>query len=209
METCTTHDLLITNTVFRLPTHNKTSWMHPHPKHWHLLDYLIVRQRDRQQDVRVTKTMYGAECWTDHRLDCVIVRQRDRQDVRVIKTLCGAACWTHHRLLISKMNLSITPPRRPQSTKVLKRLNVSKLKSYLVKQELAEELESKLQSTNTDPDTDVETKWVPLPEDARTGLMTITAKINSVLEENHLLHRELLNDSSSSSKKEAFNVAKE
>ena len=48
LETCAAHDLLITNTVFRLPTRNKTSWMHPRSKHWHLLDYVIVRQRDRQ-----------------------------------------------------------------------------------------------------------------------------------------------------------------
>ena len=26
---CAEHDLLITNTVFRLPNRNKTSWMHP------------------------------------------------------------------------------------------------------------------------------------------------------------------------------------
>lgn len=61
LETCAAHDLLITNTVFCLPNRNKTSWMHPRSKHRHLLDYVIVRQRDRQ-DVRVTKTMCGAEC---------------------------------------------------------------------------------------------------------------------------------------------------
>ena len=63
---CTEHKLLITNTVFRQPTCNKTSWMHPHSKHWHLIDYVIVRRKDRQ-DVRVTKIMCGADCWTDHR----------------------------------------------------------------------------------------------------------------------------------------------
>ena len=64
---CAEHDLLITNTVFKLPNRNKTSWMHPRSKHWHLIDYVIVRRTDRQ-DVRVTKTMCGANCWTDHRL---------------------------------------------------------------------------------------------------------------------------------------------
>ncbi|XP_063600380.1 uncharacterized protein LOC134776560 [Penaeus indicus] len=67
LETCSTHELLITNSVFRLPHQNKMLWMHPHLNHWHLLDYVIVRQRDRQ-DVQVTKAMCGAECWTDHRL---------------------------------------------------------------------------------------------------------------------------------------------
>jgi hypothetical protein len=38
----------------------------PHrSKHWHPIDYVIVRKK--RQDVRVTKTMYGAEFWTNHR----------------------------------------------------------------------------------------------------------------------------------------------
>ena len=57
---CAEHDLLITNTVFRLPNRNKTSWMHPRSKHWHLIDYVIVRRTDRQ-DVKVTKTMCGCQ----------------------------------------------------------------------------------------------------------------------------------------------------
>ena len=31
-------ELLITNTVFRLPNRNNTFWMHPRSKHWHLID---------------------------------------------------------------------------------------------------------------------------------------------------------------------------
>ena len=67
LQTCAEHGLLITNTLFCLPTRNKTSWSHPRSKHWHLIDYAIVRKRDRQ-DVHITKAMCGAECWTDHRL---------------------------------------------------------------------------------------------------------------------------------------------
>ena len=33
LRTCSTHGLAITNTMFRLPTRNKTSWMHPRSKH--------------------------------------------------------------------------------------------------------------------------------------------------------------------------------
>ena len=90
LETCSTYGLLITNTCFQLPKRNRTSWMHPRSKHWHMIDYIIVRQRDRQ-------------------------------DVRVTKTMCGADCWTDHRLLISKMNLQIKPPKRPQGKKVPKK----------------------------------------------------------------------------------------
>ena len=97
LRTCATHGLAITNTIFRLPIRNKTSWMHPCSKHWHLIDYIMVRAKDRQ-------------------------------DVRVTKAMCGADCWTDHRLIISKTKLHIQPRRRPQGQTVVKKLNVNKLK---------------------------------------------------------------------------------
>ncbi|PFX27511.1 Craniofacial development protein 2 [Stylophora pistillata] len=191
LETCAAHDLLITDTVFRLPTRNKTSWMHPRSKHWHNLDY-------------------------------VIVRQRDRRDVRVTKTMCGAEYWTDHRLLISKMNFPITPPRRPQGIKVPMRLNVSKLKNHGVKQKLSDELIDKLPS-NADPDADVEAEWARLRDAVYTAASDVigptvrkhqdwfdenNSHIQSLLEEKHRLHRAVLNDPSSASKRDAFNAAK-
>ena len=192
LETCAAHGLLITNTVFQLPNRNKTSWMHPRSKHWHLLDY-------------------------------VIVRQRDRQDVRVTKTMCGAECWTDHRLLISKMNLRITPPRRPQGIRVPKRLNISKLKNDLVKQKLVEELDSKLPPPNIDPHADVEAEWARLRDAVYTAASDVVGHttrkhqdwfddnnslIQTLLEEKHLLHRAFLNDPSSTSKREVFSAAR-
>ncbi|KAI8788891.1 craniofacial development protein 2 [Biomphalaria glabrata] len=41
--------------------------MHPGSKHWHLLDYIIVRQCD-VRDVVHTRVMPSADCYTDHRL---------------------------------------------------------------------------------------------------------------------------------------------
>lgn len=79
LQTCAQHELLIT--IHDVPTRNRTSWMHPCSKHWHLIDYVIVRKKDRQ-DVRVTKSMCG---------------------------LGLADCWTDHRLIISKLNLHISP----------------------------------------------------------------------------------------------------
>ena len=90
LKKCAEHEMLITNTTFRLPTRNKTSWMHPHSKHLHLID-------------------------------CVIVRRKDRQDVRVTKTMCGADCWTDHRLAVCIMIPRIQPARRPQGKKVPKK----------------------------------------------------------------------------------------
>ena len=64
---CKEHDLTITNTLFQLPLAHKTTWMHPRSKHWHLIDYVIVRRRDIR-DVTITRVMRGAECQTDHKM---------------------------------------------------------------------------------------------------------------------------------------------
>lgn len=64
---CAELELSITNTFFRLPDKYKTSWMHPRSRHWHLLDYVIVRRNDLK-DVLITRAMRGAQGWTDHRL---------------------------------------------------------------------------------------------------------------------------------------------
>lgn len=64
---CAQFNLSISNTYFRLPAKYKTTWMHPRSKHWHLIDYAIVRRRDIGQ-VKITRVMRGAHCWTDHRL---------------------------------------------------------------------------------------------------------------------------------------------
>ena len=61
-----THRLLITNATFHMEDRHEKSWMHPRSKHWHLLDYVITRQRDRA-DVLSTRAMAGSTvCSTDH-----------------------------------------------------------------------------------------------------------------------------------------------
>ena len=67
LELCTQHQLTITNTVFQQKNSLKTTWMHPRSKHWHILDYVLVRQKDLK-DVLHTRVMPSAECHTDHRL---------------------------------------------------------------------------------------------------------------------------------------------
>ena len=112
---CAEHELLITNTVFRLPTRRKTSWMQARSKHGHLIDY-------------------------------VIVRRKDRQDVRMTKTMCGADCWTNHRHVVSNLNLRVQLVRRPQGKKVPKRLDVSKLKQDSRRQAFVNDICSRLDS---------------------------------------------------------------
>ena len=43
LELCAEHQLVITNTTFQQKDSPKTTWMHPRSKHWHLLDYVLVR----------------------------------------------------------------------------------------------------------------------------------------------------------------------
>ena len=68
------HGLTITNTLFRQKDSYKTSWRHPRSGHWHLIDFIIVRQDDAT-DVHVTRaTQFTDACWTDHRLIRSIIK---------------------------------------------------------------------------------------------------------------------------------------
>ena len=122
LQTCSEHELLITNTIFPLPIRNRTSWMHPRSKHWHLIDY-------------------------------VIIRKRDRRDIRVTKAMCGAECWTDHRLIVARLNLHIQPKRRPQGAKAPKRVNVNKLKTDDAKKSFVETLAEHLESVKVESQT--------------------------------------------------------
>ena len=161
------HDLLITNTIFRLPTRRETSWMHPRSKHWHLIDY-------------------------------VIVRRKDRQDVRVTKTMCGADCWTDHRLIVSKLNLRIQPVRRLQGKKVPKKLGVSKLIQDSKRQAFVIDLCSRLDALEHSSEDEDESWTVfrdtvhssamdslgPVSRITKIGLMKMTKKSRDSLRRN-------------------------
>ena len=188
LQTCVEHDLLITNTVFSLPTRNRTSWMHPRSKHWHLIDY-------------------------------VITRKKDRQDVRVTKSLCGAECWTDHRLIISKLKICIQPKRRPQGRKTLKRLNITKLNCASTKQSLETALEGKLRSTtlnNTNIET-VWTNFRDLIYSTASQILGPATRkhqdwfddncveIKQMLAEKHQLHKRHISNPRSSTVTDSYN----
>ena len=65
LEFGTEQQLVITNTIFQQKDSLKTTWMHPQSKHWHLIDYVLVRQRDLK-DTLHTRVLPSAECHTDH-----------------------------------------------------------------------------------------------------------------------------------------------
>ena len=189
---CAEHDLLITNTVFRLPNRNKTSWMHPRSKHWHLIDY-------------------------------VTVRRTDRQDVKVTKTMCGADCWTDHRLVVSKLNLRIQPARRPQGKKAPKRLDVSKLNKDSMRQDFLTDICNQLDAMNLsseDPEENWTVFHKTVLSSAASTLGHPSRKhqdwfdenddeIQRLLEEKHRLLKAHQDDTSSVSKKAAYsNICK-
>ena len=80
--------------------------MHPHSKHWHLIDYVIIRKRDRQ-DMWVTRAMCSAECWTDHcliisKLNLCIQPKRHQQGMKTPK------CLNINKLKLSCIKQSLT-----------------------------------------------------------------------------------------------------
>ena len=189
---CAEHELLITNTVFRLPTRRKTTWMHPRSKHWHLTDY-------------------------------VIVRRKDRQDVRVTKTMCGADCWNDYRLVVSKHNLRIQPVRRPQGKKVPKKLDVSKLKQDSKRKAFVNDLCSRLDAlehSSEDVDESWTVFRDTVHSSAMDSLGPVSRKhqdwfdendkeIQGLLEEKHQKHKAYLRNTSSVSSKTAYlNICK-
>ena len=60
-------ELIVTNTMFKQKDERKTTWMHPRSKHWHMIDFIITRCRDKM-DIHSTRAMHGANCWTDHQM---------------------------------------------------------------------------------------------------------------------------------------------
>ena len=64
---CAQNELIVTNTIFQQANRHKTTWMHPGTKQWHMIDYVITRQRD-VKDIHHTRAMCGSCTWSDHRL---------------------------------------------------------------------------------------------------------------------------------------------
>ena len=96
---CSTYQLVITNTLFQQKTKYQTTWMHPRSKHWHQIDFIIIRQRDIS-DVRHTRVMRGASAsvFSDHRL------VRSKLSLSVKKTVSHQSCQRFRKLNVSQLN---------------------------------------------------------------------------------------------------------
>ena len=79
---CEINNLAIMNTFFHKKDIHKQSWQHPGTKLWHCIDFVVMRQcqRERCFDVQV---MRGATCWSDHRM------VRAKVSVRMDRKLVG------------------------------------------------------------------------------------------------------------------------
>ena len=190
LQTCAEHSLLITNTVYRLPHRNRTSWMHPRSKHWHLIDY-------------------------------VLTRRKDRSDVLVTKSMCGADCWTDHKLIVSKLSLQILPKRRPQGQKVVKKLDISKLNVETTKEKFVGDLTTGLKDIKInplDPEENWKNLKDTIQKTAKETLGPAKRRhqdwfdendqeIQDLLDNKHKLHRDYLNDKSDR-KKDTYNNAR-
>ena len=75
---CSEFELTVTNTMFKQKDERKTTWMHPRSKHWHMIDFIITRCRDKM-DIQSARAMRGANYWTDHHLLRLKVAFRIRQ----------------------------------------------------------------------------------------------------------------------------------
>ncbi|KAK2150128.1 hypothetical protein NP493_2854g00013 [Ridgeia piscesae] len=62
---CSEFELIVTNTMFKQKDERKTTWIHPRSRHWHKIDFIITRSRDKM-NIHSTRVMRGANCWTDH-----------------------------------------------------------------------------------------------------------------------------------------------
>ena len=67
LQLCTELNLFISSTQFKHKGDHVATWMHPRSKQWHLIDYMIVRSRDKS-DVHKVSPLRGADCWSDHAL---------------------------------------------------------------------------------------------------------------------------------------------
>ena len=143
----------------------------------------------------------------------------DRSTGSMTKTSCGADCWTDHRLVVSKLNLRIQPARRPQGKKAPKRLDVSKLNHDSMRQAFINDISDQLGAMNLSSE-DPEENWTVFQKVVHSSAATTIGhpsckhqdwfdendeEIKLLLEEKRCLHKAHQDDTSSVSKKAAYN----
>ena len=155
-----------------------------------------------------------------HLADYVIVRRKDRQYVRVTKSMCGADYWTDHRLVVRKLNLHIQPVRRLQGKQVAKKWDVSELNQDSKRQAFVNDLCSRLDALKHSSEDVAESWTVfrdTVHSSAMDSLGLVSRKhqdwfdendkeIQRLLEEKHQKHKAYLRNTSSVSSKTAYST---
>ena len=64
------------------------TWMHPRSHHWHLIDYVLTRQRNLRSVWHI-RAVRGSEAWSDHRfvkctVHCIHVSQESQATTRPV-----------------------------------------------------------------------------------------------------------------------------
>ena len=59
---CSEYELIVTNNMFKRKDERNTTWMYPRSWHWHVIDFIITRSRDKM-DIHITRAMRGPNCW--------------------------------------------------------------------------------------------------------------------------------------------------
>ena len=108
---CAEHNLTITNTLFRQKDRRKRDWRHPLSAHWHLRDFIIVRQVD-QYDVHMTRSVEASD-----------------------------ACWTDHRMIIIHVNFKLQPKQRKIQKRKPTKYNVNSLSQPEIREKFQTDLE--------------------------------------------------------------------
>ena len=191
LQTYAEHDLLITNTIFCLPNRKNTSWMHPHSKHWHLIDYVIVRRKDKQ-DVRVAKPICGAKCCTDH---CPIISKLNLH-TQPLRRPQGKK--TLKRLAINKLN-----------SNDVKQLLTDSLDKQLESVSLENQKVETAWSTLCETVYNIAYKCLgPSIKKHKDWFDENCSEISQLLEEKQSVHKALLDEPSSAAKKQALNLVR-
>ena len=130
-----------------------------------------------------------------------------------------STCIPDHRLVVSKLNLRIQPARRPQGKKAPKRLDVSKLNHDSMRQAFINDISNQLGAMNLSSE-DPEENWTVFQKVVHSSAATTIGHpsrkhqdwfdendedIKLLLEEKHCLHKAHQDDTSSVSKKAAYN----
>lgn len=68
LDLCTEFNLFISSTQFKHKGDYVTTWMHPCSHQWHLIDYVIIRNRDICRTCTMFVLCVSADIWTDHTL---------------------------------------------------------------------------------------------------------------------------------------------